>query len=73
VWGLAGMLRLSLALFRPLVPRLARRYPRVFDARKHARQIVWSFAPALLSGRLPRPPIEPAPRPAVSGLLSVEP
>lgn len=58
IWALAGGLRLGVAVFGPLAPRLARRYPRVFDVRTQASQVVWSLAPRLLSNWLPRAPAD---------------
>jgi GT2 family glycosyltransferase len=59
VWAVASILRLLVSLLGPVLPRLSRRYPRVFDTVTHARQFVWCVAPWLLSRWLPRAPAEP--------------
>ena len=57
VWGVGCMVRLVVALSGFVAPAAWReRFPRVFDVRRHALQIVWAFLPWLLAARIPRAP-----------------
>ena len=57
VWGVGSLLRVVVALAGVLATAKFRaRYPRVFDARRHALQVVWAFLPALVAPRIPRAP-----------------
>jgi hypothetical protein len=52
------MVRLVIALLGlPAPAPWHARFPRVFDVRRHALQIVWAFLPRLLAARIPRAPL----------------
>jgi GT2 family glycosyltransferase len=58
-WGLTGLARLIVALLSRVVPGAGRartRWPRVFDVRRHALQLVWAFAPLAVRHLIPRGP-----------------
>ena len=54
VFGVRCVIRLTIALLAaPLPARVRERYPRVFDVRAHARQLVWTIAPGLVRDQVP--------------------
>ncbi len=58
VFGIRSLVRLVLVTPLKVIPGLGevrRRYPRVFDLRKHLLQMVWSVAPWAVRGVMPVP------------------
>jgi GT2 family glycosyltransferase len=58
LFGARCMIRLTVAVLAAPLPlrRLKAAYPRVFDVRTHALQLVWTVAPALVRHLVPAPP-----------------
>ena len=66
LWAVASFLRAVISLAGPLLPTAARKYPRVFDTRAHAYQIVWCLLPFLLRNSVPRAPVDLPPAPVMA-------